>query len=442
MSVIGSGRRNPLWRTSIVFAHRQRIPCRGFLRRSRAGRPPAAKENLCRGTGRRSTKLGTSTIRSKIMQSNSTNCLTLSALTLAVSMACAPAQGAQTAAPSGPATRSPGTSAPKYAAALAAAQQKLAHAQRVVQGFASRAAAEGLTDAWRIDLLNSLMQSPETSFDQVAAAATARDALAAAGAASAAGQQNLTSDRSGTTAVTPDSLGTDHYDLTYIPIYASCRLVDTRASGGGGPILAATSRKFGVNTAAAQGGTCNAYSAYFGINRNPPAALAINVTVVSMGYSGVDGAYLQVYPDGTTPVSSWMNYNPNEIVANAGILPMTTTNLYFDVFASTETQVVVDVVGAFVAPNPTPLACTQVNNSATNGNGAGFTITSPSCPSGYTVTGGSCYSSPGGLMGDTRLVSSYQNGGAWTCEFYGNTVNNYAGATATCCKVPGGPDTP
>jgi len=354
------------------------------------------------------------------------------------------AAGAGNAADSIASKRPASTSA--YADAIARAQQKLGAAQQLVASFADRASAEKLGDGWRVEMLNALMRGSSNDWAQIAASASAREALDLASRSAASGMPqalNGTLHNAASASVTPDSIGTDHYDLTYIPIYASCRLVDTRQSGGGGPIANNTARKFSVSSYSSQGGSCDPFGAYYGINHNPPAALAINVTIDSRGLSAPANSYLQVYPDGTTPVTSWMNYGgSNDVLANAGILQISPSNLYFDITAQAQTNVIVDVVGAFVPPNPTPLACTQVSNSATNSNGAGFSITSPTCTSGYTVTGGSCYSSPGGLTGATRLVSSYQNGNAWTCEFYGNTVNNYADATATCCKVPGGPSTP
>jgi hypothetical protein len=126
--------------------------------------------------------------------------------------------------------------------------------------------------------------------------------------------------------------------LQYVPLQTPCRAVDTRL--GGGPIAGGTFRN--LNPA---GGACNI---------PPPAnggtiAYAMNVTVVPQGPLG----YLTVWPAGELqPTVSTLN-SDGRVKANAAIIAGG-SNGDVSVFASSSTDVILDVNGYFIPKTPIP----------------------------------------------------------------------------------------
>jgi hypothetical protein len=119
--------------------------------------------------------------------------------------------------------------------------------------------------------------------------------------------------------------------------YAStpCRLVDTRNPTGslGGPTMgAATTRAFPLSTS-----SC-------GLPGYPAAqAYSLNMTVVPQGPLG----YLTTWPaGGTQPVVSTLNAPKGLVVANAAIVPASTSGS-ISVFVTNTTDVIVDTNGYF-----------------------------------------------------------------------------------------------
>ena len=126
--------------------------------------------------------------------------------------------------------------------------------------------------------------------------------------------------------------------LTFVPT-GPCRVVDTRGPAGlfGGPFLAAqTTRDFPLtlDPACALPNTAQAY--------------ALNVTVVPHDTLG----YLTVWPAGQTrPTVSTLNSYDGRIKAVAAIVPAgTSVNKPISVFTTDNADLVLDVVGYFVAP--------------------------------------------------------------------------------------------
>jgi hypothetical protein len=123
--------------------------------------------------------------------------------------------------------------------------------------------------------------------------------------------------------------------LLFQPV-TPCRVADTRAPSGpfGGPIIASgTFRSFTVPASAcAIPSSAKAYS--------------LNVTVVPNGTLG----YLTIWPSGATqPFVSTLNSWDGRVVANAAIVPAGQDG-GLSVYASNDTQVVIDINGYFVAP--------------------------------------------------------------------------------------------
>ena len=120
--------------------------------------------------------------------------------------------------------------------------------------------------------------------------------------------------------------------LHFVPI-TPCRIADTRNANGplGGPSLAArATRNFNVAGACQMPANAAAYS--------------LNVTVVPRGALG----YVSIWPGGQTqPVVSTLNSLDGRVKANAAIIPAGARGSV-DVFATDNTDVILDVNGVFV----------------------------------------------------------------------------------------------
>jgi hypothetical protein len=350
-------------------------------------------------------------------------CFAMTALALAV--------GSAVAAPVATQTMTAAVSAASNeisAAQLQAAQQKLGHAQQIVAQFADRASAEGLPEAWRMEMINNLMKSPESSFAQVQSAATAHAALSTAG--------DLTNAPASTSSdASAKVLGDTGDDLTFIPLPTPCRIVDTRASGAGGALAAGATRVFSfVGSATTQGGstTCTPFGGYVG--GGVPGAAALNITVDATGSPAAPGSFLAAFADGGTLGASWLNFAGGQIIANQGIVGIS-TGYKFDIKVNGQTNVIVDVFGSFVRPAATAFDCVGTVNTV-NSIGAGVQTFyyAPACTAGYTAVGTYCYTGVSGIYSTGSGITGEQAFCAWrnTTGAAGNTSNG-----AKCCRVPG-----
>lgn len=126
--------------------------------------------------------------------------------------------------------------------------------------------------------------------------------------------------------------------LVYFPLPYPVRLHDSRpgfpdCSGPDGPIQGGTSRRlFGKNV------PCNGLTIPF-----TALALTGNITTVQSG-----GGYLTLYPgDAQQPVVANSNYLPNEVVNNVFTVGIDADDGEFKIFATSTTDVVVDVTGYY-----------------------------------------------------------------------------------------------
>ena len=354
----------------------------------------------------------------------------ISLLTLAVGAAFAaePVPVAERMAPAAmKATASP-TQNDIDAQALVRAQQKFSFALKATHRFDSFAAQESLSDNWRHELLAHLMKIDESDFAAVESSSSVTDAVSTA--ARLAGSAKAAP-------ATAALLGDASADLTYIPINP-CRILDTRA-GSATSFLAGQTRTYSYNnTNTGANSSCNPNPGqYPGTQR--PTAIAANVTVDESGLSGFAvGSFLAIYPQGGSAGTSFINFGPGQIIANAGVFSINSTSGQFTVLASAPAQVIIDVYGVFVAPAPTALECQDLTSSATGvAPGSYSNVTSPSCPAGYTHTGGACNADHQALSAGTVDFTSTR---AYTFCFYRNTdaaAAHYITAVATCCRVPG-----
>src|SRR5438445_1669437 len=215
------------------------------------------------------------------------------------------------------------------------AQARLAHMQQIADRYAVEAPALGYADSsWRYELVNNLMRADQATLARVEAVTDLRSALEAAA-----------TPRVSSGPAQAKSLGETSNDLIYVPS-APCRIVDTRNSGAGGNFSAHESRTYIYTGGAAQGGTTCTFT--FGAM---PAALAVNVTVVSSGLGNDPAAFgfLAVYPEGGSPTTSWLNYLGSDTKANSGVASIKQSTGRFSVFAQNPTHVIVDLFGFFRA---------------------------------------------------------------------------------------------
>lgn len=224
------------------------------------------------------------------------------------------------------------------------------------------------------------------------------------------------------------SLGSASEDLVYTMV-APCRIMDSRVAGG--RLSGGVARTIAVHGAsfAAQGGA--------GSNCNIPAdpsAVAINVIAISPDHGG----FMTIYPAGTVrPTASSLNYEAGGILANE-VIARTTLGQPGDVtiFSQYGTDVVVDIVGYFMAPEATALSCTTGSTAITipaNSTGAG----TATCAAGYTATGGGCNSNVNSNAGG--VIDGYPSGSTGFYCRLGNTTATASSGTAyvRCCRVPG-----
>jgi hypothetical protein len=238
----------------------------------------------------------------------------------------------------------------------------------------------------------------------------------------------------------PNTIGSTSGDLVFTPV-TPCRIVDTRVATGlwAGRIGPNVGNWFSVNLAdySAQGGvatSCGLSTAF------DVSAVAINVT--STDQTGV-GNLRAVDCGGGTPTVSLLNYTPGVNLANAAIIrsaigcplgPGGSNDIYV-YSTNAASHVIVDIMGYFAAPVATALDQTfPISAVVSVPAGAGGTASSPSCPTGYSVTGGSCIVSSFQM----HTVTTRRNGTTWFCS----VENQSAGAVslqaeATCSRIPG-----
>ena len=310
-------------------------------------------------------------------------------------------------------------------AALARAQARFIRAMDVVRRFDATAQREGFSNnEWRRELLANLMQADDAARANVAAAGDLTEAM----------------DRSRSAAriapATPTNLiGSVTYDLVFIPI-TPCRILDTRA---GASLKAGVTYSYSYDSGNTGAGNCSVHLQIPGLPAFYPAAEAINVTMDETAFSGFAvGSYLSIFPQGASSGSSFMNFGPGQIIANAGIVTLNAGNGQFSILTSANANVIVDVYGVFMPPQATVLDChDNTPVTATLPAYGYYRLTSNACETGYTATGGNCYGGdPGGSI---YLQESSRTGGdKWYCHWNSkNGGNQTIYASARCCRVPG-----
>jgi hypothetical protein len=238
----------------------------------------------------------------------------------------------------------------------------------------------------------------------------------------------------------PKAFGDTNQDLIYKP-FVPCRYIDTRNVGG----KISSPRGFDISLSGTSYGgdaACDPLTLIGGvIDDNSVGGLAMNVTIFDTSSAAPPG-FLAARPAGSTNVTSLLNWyvqGPFVQDANYAIVTMDQSPAVneFEILASAPVHVIVDLFGAFVAPNATALDCvTLYNPSATSVPAGGENCANPpACAASYTVT--SPLFSKGGA--NDGLVVSQMNLNLPGLQICGRATLGTASFTAgvQCCRVPG-----
>lgn len=222
-------------------------------------------------------------------------------------------------------------------------------------------------------------------------------------------------------------------DLVYTPLLP-CRILDTRLAGGA--VAAGGTRQIQVRGAAsftAQGGAASdcGIGSVAGL-----AAIVVNVTVVTPANQG----FLTVHPTNTPrPLAASVVYAPGALVSNEVVATLDNAQgaNTLEVYSNASAHVVMDVTGYFAAPEATGLSCVGTQSGAIAvANGTIGNANSAACPTGYTITGGSC--SANGVL--VRLITSETSLGSRShfCAYFNESgASIQINARGICCRIPG-----
>lgn len=231
----------------------------------------------------------------------------------------------------------------------------------------------------------------------------------------------------------PQALGSYTEDLVYTPLpNGRCRIADSRIINS--PLLGMRSLDIeNVPNYAAQGGN-GTYangtgSANCGITYLT-AAYTVSVTLVSPAGAGNFKVvkYGEAFQTGNTV---WMNAGSSGASADLVVRSCQGCVYNIGIYANASVHYVIDVVGYYMPPKATPLACTRVTNTYTNGlaNGVSGYFEIPYCPQPSVLTGTFC-------SGQYNKI--YISGNVGSCAMH--NASGYQSAiyaTAICCNVPG-----
>ena len=149
--------------------------------------------------------------------------------------------------------------------------------------------------------------------------------------------------------------------------------------------------------------------------------------------------YFTAWGLGTQPLSSVINYDANQTIANTTIVPVAPGGGNdFSLFSSASAHAVIDVVGYFATPVATALDCTTVSSAVTAVPVNVWTPIDANCPAGRTATGGG-YDTVEGTLGYPGVwLTTRPNGNGWRTWVDNQTNGNRSIQTfVNCCRIPG-----
>jgi hypothetical protein len=300
-------------------------------------------------------------------------------------------------------------------------QARMEAANAVLGRLEHDPSTKGLSSGWRSDAINVLMPMSSADIKALATNSGWSSLQQLRGAAKSLREMPQRAQ--------PKLLGDLSGDLVFYPI-TPCRNADTRF--GGGPITGGTARTFNADLGGSQGGSAGCYV----VPAVDAAAWAMNITVINMNNLG----FVAVRSVGSSNTTATANYTgPGQQVNNFVIVANNYTGggAEWEVFAATTVDVVIDLYGYFLPPFKTALDCTTVFTQADFLAGQSGGVTSPTCPAGYTQTGGACYwQGTGSILTDVGPLVSMFSG--YFC--YGTNTEastRFLRATAYCCRTPG-----
>jgi hypothetical protein len=246
----------------------------------------------------------------------------------------------------------------------------------------------------------------------------------------------------------PDAvLGSYTGDLVFTPI-TPCRVMDSRFGTGlyAGPFTSLNTIPLYVTDPLNANGHVQGGAASCGIPFAAGTAVALNITVVPLAGSGD----LKIYPFAAPPPNaSIINFYAGLNLANATsaaiALANATDDLSITVEYATSVHIIVDVMGYYAASPTTALSTVRVNSAATVVANGGFynPLDSPTCPAGYTLTGGG-YNETAQISGLWVWMNGPGDGGPSTAPtFWRFRGYNQTGGTTSltvygvCARVPG-----
>lgn len=163
-------------------------------------------------------------------------------------------------------------------------------------------------------------------------------------------------------------------------------------------------------------------------------AVAINLTAVDASGRGFVTAWDYGSP---RPATANINLIPGEDVNNQLSVAVNSDSEEPDlmVYSFASTHLVADIVGYFTQPAARALECISLlSDPEPIAAGASHAINSPSCPAGYTRTGGSCIN----FDFEIHLVTSEGYGNYHYCAARSNaSYTSQIQAGVDCCRVPG-----
>jgi hypothetical protein len=214
-----------------------------------------------------------------------------------------------------------------------------------------------------------------------------------------------------------------------------CRIADSRFSSAG-ILTTGVVRNYRNFSAAGQGGDgfCNIGTSP-GLVSGTPGSIAMNIAATSISGTG----NLNVRPVGSTTVSSSLNFQPGQDISNATVIKMTgVAPNDFQILPSVNgpgtIHVIVDLLGFYVASEPTALECVDtLTTAATTGTSPGTETqaSAPACAAGFTRVSMNCNENVDAILTDMSSAGGF-------CSYAPRTTTATSfNVGARCCRVPG-----
>ena len=229
-------------------------------------------------------------------------------------------------------------------------------------------------------------------------------------------------------AATPSKRVGDDNSMVFTPV-TPCRIADSRSSSAG-KLMASVARNYRGEASPGQGGTIGC--GVMGWAAGTPGALALTLTATQAEGPG----WLTVAPDGEAGGTSSLNYQPGVDIAASTIIKSvghgvsSPTVNDFNITASANVHVIVDVLGYYSRSEQTPLECNTVFNTVQISEGPGAeSFALPACAANFTRVDTFCksdsYENPLlGVLPDSCVFGRFETLGSGSVG-------------ARCCRIPG-----